>query len=433
MSIDAKKLRTINQHLALIRGARGFEPDSFEAAKRLGKNYLWHEFRVQGGKSLLLSEKGMVAFKGICAILESAQLVQYTEPFDAVNEFRSALRDSLSDKNLPDNASQLIEIITTRLKESRHKYWHVVPVHGLELKGVESVPLGSLTLERPTEESLEAKGAKLSENVTVEEMVGPGLCLVGTVYGTEAFARREFKFRADVVIGVLAAVASVCFEYGAMHFRMTSETTASGARAASRGVSWRDDRPTVCWSRNMMEHQNLEINSELSEYIQEAGYVTHALALSSKTDLSLLEQALIRSFFWFSDAQRDTARVMQLVKYWSCAEAIFSGKGESITKAVSEGVATVLVCGVQVEPPERYREIVRILTKLYDLRSKAVHDARYDHVTYQDVATLSRWTGWMLLGVAGMIHEGSYTDVDQIQRQSAHLAELLKKTASAKK
>lgn len=427
MSIDAKQSRTINQHLTSLRGAKGFEPDSFEAAKRLGNNYLWHEFRLKEGKSLLLTAKGMVAFKGICTILESARLVQYAEPSDAVNEFRSALREWLSENNIPEHASQLIDVITTRLKESRHNYWQVVPVHGLELRELKSLALGSLTLERPTEESLEARGAKLSENLTVEEMLGRGLCLVGAVYGTNAFARREFKFRIDVVTGVLAAVASVCFKHGANPFRLTSETTASGARASSRGVSWRDDRANVSWSRSMTEHQDFEINSEIGEYIQEAGYVTHAISLSSKSDLSPLEQALIRGFFWFSDAQRDTARVMQLVKYWSCAEAIFSGKEEKITKTVSEGVATVLICGIQEEPPERYGEIVSALTKLYDLRSRAVHDARYDHVTYQDVATLSRWTGWMLLGVAGMISEAGYTHVDQIQLESARLAKLLKK------
>jgi hypothetical protein len=253
------------------------------------------------------------------------------------------------------------------------------------------------------------------------------------VYGSEEFARREFKFRTDVVIGVLAAVAAACFEQGANPFRITSETVASGVRSARRGMYWRDDGSEVTWTRSVMEHQNFQIDFQMAEFLQKAGYVTHALALAARSDLSDLEQALIRGFFWFADAQRDTLRVMQLVKYWSCAEVVFSGDGKGITKAVSEGVASVLVGGIQKEPPERYRELVSTLTKLYELRCKAVHDARHDHVTYQDVATLSGWTGWMLLGVAGLIHEQNYTSADEVRQQAIRLANAFKSMKGPKK
>jgi len=234
MSINPKQLRTIDYHLRSLFSSGAFEPNSFEADKRLGQQYVWHEFRCQGG-SLLLTPKGKAVFDGICEVLRSATLVQCTEPSDAVNEFRTVVRDLLSEKRMPENASELVALVTTRLEASRDNFWHVVPVHGLELDGLKSVPLGSLTLERPTVGSLERRGAKIGDKSMVQEMVGDGLCLVGAVYGSYEYARREFKIRADVVIGVLAAIAAVCFEQGANPFRIISETSASGVKAARRG------------------------------------------------------------------------------------------------------------------------------------------------------------------------------------------------------
>ena len=131
----------------------------------------------------------------------------------------------------------------------------------------------------------------------------------------------------------------------------------------------------------------------------------------------------MRGLFWYSDAQRDTVTVIQLIKYWSCAEAIFSGNGQAITKSVSESVAGVLVFGgFNFKPVEEYDDIVRELIAIYAKRSKAVHDARHDHVTQRDIATLSQWTAYMLLDVLALVVESGYTAADQIKVPTQRLA-----------
>lgn len=427
MGLTPKQLRTVDYQCRLLFGAKGFEPTTLEAAKRLGQEYLWHEFRLPGHRSVLLTAQGRAAFEAICAELKSVELVAFTEPHDATNALRAVIGELLAEGQMPENATELVGLVTAHLQASCQTFWQVVPVHGLELEGVASIPLGCVTLEQPTIQRLEQRGAKFSGTSTLEDMIGPGPCLVGSVYGSEAFARREFKFRTEVVIGVLSAVAAVCFQDGATPFRITTESRAAGVRAARRGLSWQAEDPGVSWSRTVMEHQNLRIDAEMAAFLQQAPYVAHALALAARSDLSELERALIRGLFWFADAQQDTLRVMQLVKYWSCAEVIFSGDGTGITKAVSEGVAAVLVGGVQQEPPERYKSLVSELVTLYELRCKAVHDARHDHVSFQDVASLSRWTAWMLLGVAGLVREQGYTGAEEVRQQAVRLAGVYKR------
>lgn len=78
--------------------------------------------------------------------------------------------------------------------------------------------------------------------------------------------------------------------------------------------------------------------------------------------------------------------------------------------------------------PRSQAALVSELVTLYELRCKAVHDARHDHVRFQDVASLSRWTAWMLLGVAGLIREQGYTSADEVRQQAARLAGVYKRT-----
>lgn len=171
------------------------------------------------------------------------------------------------------------------------------------------------------------------------------------------------------------------------------------------------------------EHQTLRLGKDLVDYLEGVSYIQHALGLGSRDDLSQLESALVRSLFWYSDAQRDNVHVMQLVKYWSCAESIFSSDGKSITRTVSEGVAASLCFGgFGFKRPEEFEGLVRQLVVMYEKRSKAVHEAQHSHVTWRDTATLSQWTAYIILAVLALIVEQGYKDVDEVRSQTRRLA-----------
>ena len=308
----------------------------------------------------------------------------------------------------------------------RGKYWYAAPVNGIEFSGIDRIRLGDMLLVKADEAELKAQGAKPHEDYGVEDMLGRTPCLIASVYGTESFAKRRFAFRANVVIGVLSAVAAASYERGAAPFRVSLEISAAGARAAARYAYWTEEKPAVTWVRDLSGHQPLILNADMAEFLETAPYVRHAFGLAGRKPLSELEEALVRSFFWFSDAQRDTVPVMQLVKYWSCAEGFFSKKDLAITKRVSEGVACLLIFGVGEKTPEEFKPIANKLSELYDLRSKAVHGALHDHVGPDDIALLSQWMAWMLLGIAGLIVELGYTRLEEVREQTARLAELMR-------
>lgn len=134
-----------------------------------------------------------------------------------------------------------------------------------------------------------------------------------------------------------------------------------------------------------------------------------------------LEDALVKAVYWYSDAHRDTVPVMQLVKYWSCVETFFSADPEHIVQAVTKGLATVLADGgYRFVPVHEYRQLKKKITRLYGLRSQAVHRASHNHVTRGDTALLSQWTAWMILTLFRMREHG-YTELSQLKAQSERL------------
>ena len=424
--LDKKQHRTIDYYLRMLFGGKSFEPFTFEAARKLGPRYLSRELRLSAGRSVLLSDQGLTALRAIDRILQASNHFQNVELSDISTVLREVIVRLLADSLMPENSLELVSLIEARVDEMRHRYWFAVPVNGLEFDGIDAVQLGDLKLVKPREEDLADLGATLSDKLDTAEQLGARPCLVGNVYGTEAYAKRQFQFRAELAIGVVAVVAAMGYEAGAAPFRIVLEMSPDGARSGARYVFWHEDKPDVTHVYGWSERQTLRLGSEMADYLKTAPHVQHALKLAQRDDLSLLEEAIVRGLFWYSDAQRDTATVMQLVKYWSCAEAIFSGDGQAITKTVSEGVAGVLVFGgFNFKPVHEYGDVVRELTAMYAKRSKAVHDARHDHVTRRDIETLSQWTAYMLLGVLALAVEQGYSASDQIKAQTQRLAAVM--------
>lgn len=426
VELNKKQHRTINYHLRALFDAKSFEPLTIDAARRAGLQYLTRELRLRTGHSLLLTDQGLASLRAINRVLQASDKYMHAEPTDVSNVLRRVFVDLLSDALMPDDSHELVALIEARLDRMRHRYWFAVPVNGIEFDGIEAVQLGALKLLRRSTDTLAALGATLSDKLDTATHLGKGSCLVGSVFGTEAYTKRKFRFSAELAIGIMSSVAAMSYEAGAAPFRITLEMSPEGARAAARYVFWHEEKSDITHVRDWSRHQTLRLGQEMADYLQTTPYLQHALALTQREDLTLLEQAIVRGLFWYSDAQRDAVSVMQLIKYWSCAEAIFSGDGRAITKSVSEGVAGVLVFGgFNFKPVEEYGEIVRELTAIYDKRSKAVHDARHDHVTQRDIATLSQWTAYMLLGVLALVVERGYTAVDQIKAQTQQLAEVM--------
>lgn len=152
----------------------------------------------------------------------------------------------------------------------------------------------------------------------------------------------------------------------------------------------------------------------LNEFTDSTIFAT-AFRIFAANRRSPLEESVTRGFRWFADAHRDPVPVMKLVKYWSCVETFFSGGNADITRAVSTGLATVLVFGgYNFVPTADYRSLKKRIAGLYGLRSRAVHGASHKHVSDKDAADLSQWIAWLLINVVSFVERGYETPAQLI-------------------
>ena len=94
--LDRKRTRTLALLLKALFGGRSFEPETIEAARRLGPRYLEHEVRLHDGRSLLLTADGVATIQKIEKILIHVNLVDHVEKWDVLNAFHRVLARLLS-------------------------------------------------------------------------------------------------------------------------------------------------------------------------------------------------------------------------------------------------------------------------------------------------------------------------------------------------
>jgi len=83
-----------------------------------------------------------------------------------------------------------------------------------------------------------------------------------------------------LAIGIMSVVAAMSYEAGATPFRITLEMSPEGARATARYVFWHEEKSDIKHVRYWSQHQTLQLEQEMADYLQTAPYLQHALALT---------------------------------------------------------------------------------------------------------------------------------------------------------
>jgi hypothetical protein len=188
-------------------------------------------------------------------------------------------------------------------------------------------------------------------------------------------------------------------------------------------LSWSDKSLDLTTHRKYVGSQPFKINSDILGQFAASGVFARAFKIFESHSRTQLEEAIAKGVHWFSDAHRDAAPVMRLIKYWSCIETFFTSESKDITRSVSVGLASVLVYGGYGFVPEKeYPALKKRVAKLYDIRSRAVHGAAYHHVLERNVNDLSQWAAWMLLNMVSFVERG-YTKTGQIKAMADRLDE----------
>lgn len=385
----------------------------------VGVNFLLRELHLTDNRTALLTDVGLAHMQMIVATLDKADFFDgLTDYSDIWNACWRVFEDLLSKGVVTDNAVEFLKLVRERLDVDIGSHTYAVPLFGIEMEGIEEITLGSMKIVRPSISHLDTAGVNHAhaDLLSVIEATKQYLWLFGSAKGTPKVAERKFHGQAQLAAGMLAVYAASMFESGASAFRIGVIMSPEQAYGPARWISWDNNNLELTTHGKFIRAQQFKVNGELLDQFATASGFARAFKIFESEQRTELEEAITKGIYWYSDAHRDSVSVMKLIKYWSCVETFFSADKNGITKAVSTGLASVLVFGgYNFVPATEYGSLKRKITKLYSLRSRAVHGAAYEHVSERDASDLSQWVAWMLINMVMFVERG-YTKVAEIKK-----------------
>ncbi|MFC1684749.1 hypothetical protein ACFL0R_04675 [Pseudomonadota bacterium] len=388
------------------------------------KQYFVRKLRLRGNRSVFLTDSGYEHFCTVVDVMDRADYFDGMAEFsDISHAWRSVVEKWISDGLEPERADEVVQAIADLVAQEVDDHTFVVPLIGIELDGVDSFALGTLTTLRMSVDVFDSAGvAHNHADVShLFESDNNNLWLKGTTHGTQRVALQRFSEQAALTIGMLAITAASTYEWGASNFRIGVVMTPEEAIGRSVWYSWHERGRSLTTHYASPRGQPFPVNKALGDESDMVRMIYRGLAILQASGRTELEEAIARAVYWYSDAHRDPVLVMKLVKYWSCVEAFFSFENEEITHAVSAGLASILVFGgFRFVPPSEYSALKKQITNLYGLRSRAVHRGSHRHTTERDVAEFSQWVGWMIISMVGLVEQG-YTNLKEVRAQTDRL------------
>ncbi|MER8440895.1 HEPN domain-containing protein [Mesorhizobium sp. M1312] len=417
--LTTKELRTLFSHADAL-----FNKKSFIAHKSFSEipkdKYFAREIKIGKNKQVYLTDHGLKNFVKVVELLDKRDIFSGQAEFSNIwSAWKATVENWFSDGLQPERGSEVVNAIADRLTPTIRKHNFIVPIFGLELGRNEPFQVGSMSILRDPEPLLDRTGvARNSDDISsIQELNQGNLWLFGSAHGTANVAQRVFSEQATLTVGLIAIAAAARYEGGATAFRIGISMSPEDTLGRAAWMSWDDVENSLTTHYKFARGQPFAVDTELSSVSDDIKMVQLAFAILQKEKKTPLEEAIERAIYWFSDAHRDSSLVMRIVKYWSCVEAFFSLKKEEITHSVSAGLASILVYGgFRYADLSEYKPLKKQISKLYDVRSKAVHSAAHRHVTEENVAQFSQWVAWMIIEIVGLSAQG-YTTLAQLKEQ----------------
>lgn len=406
-------VETIFSPRALLRGL------AFEDAKRLPALHPY--VNVKGG-TIFLSDKGIGALR---RLIQSLTNLPSLANVVSVREINRAVQKSYRtwmERGLQPLGQEFVDDVVSSLLGDVKLYTFLVQIEGVDLKIQETLQLGTFRLQRSNPTLFDGiKFGGVLDRPTIYSQFKDGSWLIGSVKGSQDVALEQFEYRAELIVGILGICGAILYKGSIWRSRVRAVTSPHGHRKAVSSLRWEDGGENPSLSRNWGSEQDLPLTAESVTYLLEICFLEQLSSLPDIEDRSELQDAIVRSIYWFAESYKDRTPIMQFVKLWTCVECFFAIDKVKITELNAAGISTILTfAGYEIVDPKDYPEFKRRVKKMYDLRSRAVHRAEFGHVETEDLEDLSLWTAWIVISMVSLAEKG-YQTLRQVHEQTSRL------------
>jgi hypothetical protein len=421
--LTPKQLRTLDFAIQRLFTANSVHSSNNLKELAAAGNLLARQLRLGGGRSIFLSDSGVEHLQTLFGTIYDADLFAGLAGYsDIAVASRDVIEKLLSDGQMPDGGAEFVGLVQQNITSRISQHTFVVPVFGVELADVEVIDLGLAKIVRSPADVIKAQNVDCGDDVPELPVDQKHyLWIVGSTSGTPRIAEERFRRLAELTTGVLAIAAASRYQRGASAFCIGIAMRPEQRYGRAAWFSWDDKNHKLMRHHQFVSSQPFPLNAAFVTELSEGSPITDIFVICETTSRTELEDAIVKAVYWFSDAHRDQVSVMQFIKYWSCVEAFFSPSTEAVTKAVSTGLATVLIFGgFNFIPSAEYGAFKRKVTKLYAHRSRALHRATFEHVSSRDVADLSQMVAWLVVTMTSLSRRG-YSTLKAVNEQAARL------------
>lgn len=404
--------------------------DEFEFIERLER-----EIKIPNHRSIYLSKNAYKNFTGLVNTVEKFFLRGHQlEAVDIYSACKAVLGQLYQKECPPKDIDSFIAAVEKIAEESVGTHRFYTAIDGLGLEGTGELRIGRLTVQKPDLTVLQQCVADEDiVNSTWKYMEG-GLWITGEITGSDAYAERRFFEDVEVACGLLALSFTTVLERGGAAVRLIPSMDGRFRPTSARWFSFSTESNVLCTSASMRGYLRLNLNDKLVNGMMSCEWFQELTRIIQDGRENDVEKAVRRGIYWFFDAQADTTPEMQLVKFWSCIECIFSFENNGKTTAkIKRGLTAILTFGrYGFSHVDDRKYLEKEINKLYGFRSCAVHDAEHRHVKASHVTTVSKWAAWVMLEVAGLVSEG-FESRAAIKEETDRLYELFRKRCTAAK
>lgn len=413
MDIQAKKKRIGQSHLSTVLNAKNLKNPiaafyAFDFIDRIRR-----EVRTSpSGRAVYLNDKAFASLTEICKLAEELlPQRKFLLSSDIDSGCKTALGRIYDESDPSKDFESFMYSVEKIISKEVKVYRFYTALDGLIFDGVNQFPVGKLTIQRPDQMVLESCNATDFNKSSTWKQMERGLWITGEVEGSVDYAENQFFNLVRATCGLLAVSFTTVLERGAMSVRLQPAMIGRSRPSSANWFSFEVESKVLRSTVNMENLQALTFNTEHAEGLSSCNWFKELARIVNLESFNEMEGVVRRGIYWFFDAQSDSVLEMQLVKFWSCIECVFSIKEQNsddkTTDKIRKGLTAVLTYGgFNFSPPEKLEEMDREINYLYGLRCNAVHNADHGHVKWQHVTTVSRWAAWLLIEVSILISGG---------------------------
>ncbi len=388
-------------------------------SKKPGALTLFRELRLSSGQVIYLTDKALSAIDNLHDCLAGVIHKSYKI---TDGDLHKAIIDLVKRIYCEEiKAEDFFNELDLVLVSSQKDYVTYACLQGLGLQGFDCFQIGPFAFQNASRDLLKHVQGN-EENVDHVWKKTKGRLLVSCSYtGSEDYIDSQFSKDAARVCSALALAFTTALDKGIIGVRLVPEIRGHNYSSSNFRFWVSADGERLVTSVTMGAGPYLNLSKENFELLEGNNWYAQLMDAARSEPKTEIEEVIVRALHWFYGAQSEEVLEMQFVKLWSCIECVFSFEKAKVLSAIRNGLSAVLVFGgFRFVEFKEIKHLRSRITKLYDLRSEAVHDAAVGHVEVKDVVELSKWAAWLVLELVAL-RELGYKTRREIKEQSDRL------------